>query len=240
MLTLAFESSAKSASVALCDGDVLLAQYFQNCGLTHSRTLLPMAEDLLKNTERKISDIDVFAVSNGPGSFTGLRIGIAAVKGLCFGTDRPAVPVSSLLAAAWNGISAPAGSVICAVMDARRNQVYNALFRCDGEKPLRLCPDRALSLSELLKDVSASGDRLFLVGDGAPLAYDFFRRAGLSVVLPRNLIQQCAWGVAMAASEQSPVPAAELVPFYLRLSQAERERQEKTEGGSARPDFEIN
>ena len=126
MLTLAFESSAKAASVALLRDGSLVSQYSQCSGLTHSRTLLPMAEDLLKNAELTLADIDLFAVAQGPGSFTGIRIGVSTVKGLSWACDKPCVGVSTLEGMAWHGLAA--GGLICPVMDARRQQVYNALF----------------------------------------------------------------------------------------------------------------
>ena len=150
MLTLAFESSARPASVALMEDDVLVSQYTQCSALTHSRTLLPMAEDLLKNAEISIKDIDRLAVAQGPGSFTGIRIGISTVKGLAWALDKPCVGVSTLEAMAWNGCAQ--NDPVCCVMDARRSQVYNALFRLRDGKVERLTPDRALSIEELLAE----------------------------------------------------------------------------------------
>lgn len=229
MLTLAFESTAKAASVALCRDGALLAQYFQNSGLTHSRTLLPMAEALLQNTEHGLKDVDLVAVAQGPGSFTGVRIGVAAVKGLCWGADLPAVGVSTLEAIAWNGAAAQEDCVICAVMDARRDQVYNALFTFEGGAPRRLCPDRAVSLDELEAELKTRKKSIFLVGDGALLCYNHLEHAGIPTLLaPEPMRQQTAWGVAMAAQGKEPGPAEALLPVYLRLSQAERERQART------------
>ena len=151
MLTLAFESSAKAASVALLRDGSLISQYSQCSGLTHSRTLLPMAEDLLKNAELKLSDIDLFAVAHGPGSFTGIRIGVSTVKGLSWACDKPCVGVSTLEGMAWHGQAA--GGLICPVMDARRQQVYNALFEIREGRPIRLTEDRPLSLDELCEEL---------------------------------------------------------------------------------------
>ena len=145
MLILAFESSAKAASVALCRDGHLISQYSQCSGLTHSRTLLPMAEDMLKNAELKLQDVDLIAVAHGPGSFTGIRIGVSTVKGLAWAADKPCVGVSTLEAMAWHGLAA--GGVVCPVMDARRSQVYNALFAIRDGRPERLCPDRPIALS---------------------------------------------------------------------------------------------
>ena len=224
MLTLAFESSAKAASVALCEGGRLISQVIQCSGLTHSRTLLPMAEDLLKNAEMEMKQIDSFAVAQGPGSFTGIRIGITTVKGLAWAADKPCIGVSTLAAMAWNGVAA--GGLICAVMDARRSEVYNALFRIEDGRPVRLCPDRAISLSALTEELRERGEAPFLVGDGTELASAFFREQHLEHrVPPENLRWQNAWGVAMEAAGKELCTSQELLPVYLRLSQAERERQ---------------
>ena len=224
MLTLAFESSAKAASVALCEDGRLISQVIQCSGLTHSRTLLPMAEDLLKNAEMEMKQIDSFAVAQGPGSFTGIRIGIATVKGLAWAADKPCIGVSTLAAMAWNGVAA--GGLICAVMDARRSEVYNALFRIEDGRPVRLCPDRAISLSALTEELRERGEAPFLVGDGTELASAFFREQHLDHrVPPDNVRWQNAWGVAMEAAGKKLCTSQELLPVYLRLSQAERERQ---------------
>lgn len=226
MLTLGFEASAKSASVALVRDGELIAQYFQHSGLTHSRTLLPMAEDLLRNTETELSQIDRAAVSHGPGSFTGVRIGVATVKGLCWGAEKPAVGVSTLEAMAWNGLVFGEGALICGAMDARRGQVYNALFEISGGVPARLCPDRAVSLSELAEELKNCEKTIFVVGDGAGLCYNHLKICGLDAVpAPEPLREQSAWGVCMASQDKSAADAAGLLPVYLRLSQAERERQ---------------
>lgn len=226
MLTLAFESSAKAASVALVrDGD-LISQYSQCSSLTHSRTLLPMAEDMLKNAELSLNKVDIFAVAHGPGSFTGIRIGVSTVKGLAWASDKPCVGVSTLEAMAWHGLSA--GGYICPVMDARRSQVYNALFKIEGGRPVRLCPDRAVALPLLAGELEKLNAPVFLVGDGAKLTASFLEEQGLPYVLaPENLRWQSAWGVAMAAMDKKPGDAHQLLPVYLRLSQAERERQER-------------
>ena len=224
MLILAFESSARPASVALLEDGRLLAQYSQCSALTHSRTLLPMAEDMLKHTERTLRDVDLLAVAQGPGSFTGIRIGVSTVKGLAWALDKPCVGVSTLEAMAWNALAA--GGLVCPVMDARRSQVYNALFEIRGGRPVRLTQDRPIALSELMEELQRDGRPAFLVGDGAELAAGALDAAGLPFSLaPENLRWQSAWGVAMAARDVTPGNADALLPVYLRLSQAERERQ---------------
>lgn len=232
MLMLAFEASAKAASSALCRDGELLGQYIQNCGLTHSVTLLPMAEALLKNNGLTAADIDVFAVSQGPGSFTGIRIGVSTVKGLAWAEDKPVIGVSTLEAMAWNGLCAPDGSLICCAMDARRSQVYNALFRVENGRPVRLCEDRAVSLAELTEEIQSTypQETVYVTGDGAQLALATLNQAGIpSIGAPEPVRFQSAWGVCMAAQDKAPVSVHDLLPTYLRLSQAERERQERME-----------
>lgn len=226
MLILAFESSAKPASAALVKDGQLLSQYMQCSALTHSRTLLPMAEDMLKNAELRLSDVDLIAVAHGPGSFTGIRIGVSTVKGLAWAAEKPCVGVSTLEAMAWHGLAV--GGYICPVMDARRSQVYNALFKIENGRPVRMTEDRPIALEELAKEVTALGAPVFLVGDGAALCFEYFTAHGVPCVMaPDNLRWQDAWGVAMAAADKTPGNADELLPVYLRLSQAERERQER-------------
>ncbi len=226
MLILAMESSAKSASAALVRDGELLAQSFSCSGLTHSRTLLPMAEGVLDAAGVKIADVDCLAVAQGPGSFTGIRIGVSAVKGLAWAAEKPAVGVSTLEAMAYHGLAAGEGALVCCCMDARRAQIYNALFEIRGGRPERLLPDRAIAIETLLPELKKYEKPLFLVGDGAAMCYNIFSENGLRCVLaPSNLVQQSAWGVAMAAGSVEPRPGAELQPVYLRLSQAERERQ---------------
>ncbi len=226
MLILAFESSAKPASAALVKDGQLLSQYMQCSALTHSRTLLPMAEDMLKNAELKLSDIDLIAVAHGPGSFTGIRIGVSTVKGLAWAAEKPCVGVSTLEAMAWHGLAA--GGYICPVMDARRSQVYNSIFKIENGRPVRMTEDRPIALEELAEEVTALGAPVFLIGDGAALCFEYFTAHGIPCVMaPDNLRWQDAWGVAMAAADKTPGNADELLPVYLRLSQAERERQER-------------
>ena len=226
MLILAFESSAKPASVALVKDGKLLSQYFQCSSLTHSRTLLPMAEDMLKNAELTLKDVDAFAVAHGPGSFTGIRIGVSTVKGLAWAEDKPCVGVSTLEAMAWHGVSH--GGYICPVMDARRAQVYNALFEIADGKPVRLTEDRPIALSELAEEVKKLNAPVFLVGDGTEITKKYFDEVSVPCVeAPDNLVWQSAWGVAMAAQSRELYGTEQLLPVYLRLSQAERERQER-------------
>ncbi len=226
MLILAFESSARAASVALVEDGRLISQYSQCSALTHSRTLLPMAEDMLRNAGLSLGDVELLAVAQGPGSFTGIRIGVSMVKGLAWAGDKPCVGVSTLEAMAWHGLAA--GGYVCPVMDARRAQVYNALFEIRGGRPVRLSDDRPKALSELADEVRALGAPVFLVGDGSAITGAYLTEHGIEHrVAPENLVWQSAWGVAMAAADKTPGTADSLLPVYLRLSQAERERQER-------------
>lgn len=230
MKILALESSAKAASCAvLADGE-LLASAWQAAGLTHSRTLLPMVEGMLKNSELTMEAMDAVAVAAGPGSFTGLRIGIAAVKGLAWAAEKPCIPVSTLEAMAWP-LAHLEGSIVCA-MDARRQQIYNAVFLADGGALERLREDRALSLEEAAAGLAGLDGPMTIVGDGAQMCFEFFTARGIDCRLaPVHLRLQSAAGVALAAWRRrtETVSAQELTPVYLRLSQAERERLAKGE-----------
>ena len=230
MLILAFETSAKSCSAALHDGAKLLAESYQNSGLTHSQTLMVMAEDLLKVCGKTAADVTALAVAAGPGSFTGIRIGVAAAKGFGWGAELPVYGVSTLEAMAlWLG--AFEGHVCCC-MDARRNQVYNAIFRAEKGKLTRICEDRAIALADLKAELEHIDGPIYLVGDGAALAHKTLAGDIPNLVLPpEHHVHQRASGVALAALEAiargESGDGAALQPNYLRLSQAERERLEK-------------
>ncbi|MDD7386866.1 MAG: tRNA (adenosine(37)-N6)-threonylcarbamoyltransferase complex dimerization subunit type 1 TsaB [Candidatus Faecousia sp.] len=236
MLILAFETSAKAASVALLEPPRLLGEVYQNTGLTHSQTLLVMAENLLKQCGKTAQDVTAVAAAHGPGSFTGVRIGAAAAKGFSWGRDIPCYGVSTLEAMAeglgvWDGY-------VCPVMDARRSQVYNALFRAERGTLTRLTPDRALSLTELGEEIKNLEKPVFLVGDGAVLCYNTLSKDIPALVLPpEHRMHQRAVGVAILAARQAAAGLApsggELTPNYLRLSQAERERLEKQKAESS-------
>ena len=174
MLILAFETSAKSCSAAIHDGKSLLAESYQNSGLTHSQTLMVMAEDLLKVCGKSAADVTHLAAAAGPGSFTGIRIGVSMVKGLAWAAEKPCVGVSTLEALAWHGVAC--GAYVCPVMDARRNQVYNALFRAKDGVLEQLCDDRAIGLAELAEELKNDDSLKFVVGDGAKLCYTYLNR----------------------------------------------------------------
>ncbi|MGM9619682.1 MAG: tRNA (adenosine(37)-N6)-threonylcarbamoyltransferase complex dimerization subunit type 1 TsaB [Oscillospiraceae bacterium] len=232
MKILAFETSAKSASVAVTQDGAVLASAYQCSGLTHSRTLMPMAEDMLRNSGLSLAEMDALAVAAGPGSFTGLRIGVAAVKGLAWAAEKPCCAVSTLEGMAENLRHLENALIICA-MDARRSQVYNALFLAENGTLRRLSPDRAIGLAELLRELQEDKLRKIgtkvILGDGAELCHHALSEGGVDCRLaPPQLLRQNAVGVALAAERKlaagESVPAQELAPVYLRLSQAERER----------------
>ena len=230
MLTLAFETSAKAASVALTENGKLLGESYQNTGLTHSQTLMVMAEDLLKQCGKTVGDLTAVAVAEGPGSFTGVRIGVAAAKGLSWGSQLQCYGVSTLEAMAVS-LGTYQGHV-CACMDARRNQVYNALFLAEGGRLKRLTEDRAIALAELKTELEHVDGPIFLVGDGAMLTHKTLSAEIPNLILPpEHRLHQRAVGVALLAEQKQAAGETgdgnALSPNYLRLSQAERERMEK-------------
>ena len=230
MLILAFETSAKSCSAAIHDGSRLLAESYQNSGLTHSQTLMVMAEDLLKVCGKTAGDVTHLAVAAGPGSFTGIRIGVAAAKGYAWGAELPVYGVSTLESMAA-GLGVHEGHVCCC-MDARRNQVYNAIFLAEDGKLTRISEDRAIALEDLKNELEHIDGPIYLVGDGAALAYKHLNADLDELILPPEHRQhQRASGVALAALDAiargETGDGASLQPNYLRMSQAERERMEK-------------
>lgn len=216
-MLLSVDSSAVTASVALTDGEKVVKSEFINAGLTHSETLLPMIKRVMDGYS--FDELEAIAVTAGPGSFTGVRIGVATVKGLAFNRNIPCISVSVLEAIAHN--FRDEDCVVCAVMDARRMQFYNALFEVKNGMVNRLCADRAISIDDLRKELSAY-DRVVAAGDGAELFCD---NIGLdSVILADGEKRwQNGIGVSRAALNKEKISAAALMPVYLRMSQAERE-----------------
>ncbi|MDE7230291.1 MAG: tRNA (adenosine(37)-N6)-threonylcarbamoyltransferase complex dimerization subunit type 1 TsaB, partial [Oscillospiraceae bacterium] len=194
-MILGIDSSAISAGCALVDGGKIVAEEFLNTRHTHSETLLPMVSSMLKNAGVTLSDVERIAVTIGPGSFTGLRIGIATVKGLCMGAEKPCVGVSTLEAIAYNFIGVD--GIICACMDARCKQVYNALFRSEGGVISRLCDDRAVTLDELSGELSRLEGRVILAGDGAEIT-DAFTEGKYDLAPPVLRFQRGSGGCCAA------------------------------------------
>ena len=228
MLILALDSTAVVASVALCRDETPIAAFTVKNGNTHSETLLPMVESVLKTAGYTVNDVDLFACSVGPGSFTGVRIGVSTVKGLAFGRNKPCVAVSTLEALAENLI--PAAGLLCPVMNARRGQVYNALFRYENGALHRLCEDRALAATELEAELLGMNEPVTFSGDGVGEIKRLCCDIEMSKVSD-YLIDQNAVSVAKCALRAYQSGAfctdAELSPVYLRLPQAERERLAK-------------
>ena len=225
MLILGLETTAAAASCALCRDGEMLAMDYQRSKLTHSSTLLPMVQEMLAHAQLTIQELDAIAVAQGPGSFTGVRIGVATVKGLCWGAEKPAIGVSTLEAMSRNVLFTAGDRVICPVMDARRQQVYGAIFNADGS---RLTEDAAIAAEELAAQVKALGKSALVLGDGWAVFEKALQAQEVPyTIVPEPLRYQNAWGVCVAAMEKEPKGADELLPVYLRLSQAERERQER-------------
>ena len=229
MLILAFETSAKAASVALMKDGVLLGEGYQNTGLTHSQTLMVMAEQLLRQCGKTVADVTAAAVAAGPGSFTGVRIGVAAAKGFAWAKELPCYGVSTLEAMALSlGIFE---GTVCACMDARRAQVYNGLFSVKNGEISRISEDRAISIADLSAELQNIQGPIYLVGDGAELVKRTLTELPDLILPAEHRRHQRATGVGLAALKQIAAgmdadPNA-LTPNYLRLSQAERERMER-------------
>ena len=237
MLILGIDSSASPVSCALMDNGRLKGECYINTKITHSQTLMPLLHSMLNASDTAVSDIDAFAVSSGPGSFTGIRIGISAIKGLALPSDKPCISVSTLEAMAYNFVDID--SVVIAGMDARCNQVYNAIFEVNDGKVSRLCEDRAIMLGELKKEIEKNVEKyqnktVFVVGDGADLVYNNLKELLPEIKMPSpHLKFQNAHSVLLAANEKiekgETVSSHELSPVYLRLPQAERELKLKKE-----------
>lgn len=231
MYILALESSAVSTGAAIIKDGTVISECFANIGLTHSRTLMTLVDSCLSNAELTLSDIDILACAKGPGSFTGVRIGVSTVKGLAFAENKPVYGISTLEAMAYSA-SVP-GFVICPVMDARCKQVYTAQFEHDGKKLIRLYPDEPLKLDELYDRLKIIGKKVMFIGDGCKVATDYFAEMDIDFCdFPEIYKYQHASAVAFAAymlynEGVKPEDSENLLPDYLRLSQAEREKNNK-------------
>ncbi len=224
MNILALDTSALTATAAVMRDGVIAGEASFTNGLTHSQTIMPMVDYVLKGAGLALADIDLFAVSTGPGSFTGLRIGVGTVKGLAYARDKSCAGVSTLRALAYN--IAPTDRLIVPIMDARRNQVYTAAYRYDGGKIASVSAPEALEIEELCGRLSES---VIFVGDGVSPYMGKIRSliGGRAEFAPPQLRLQRAASVCAAALDNPPVSPAELSVIYLRKPQAERERDEK-------------
>ena len=233
MKILAFECSASPASVAIIDNGKIIASEFMNIKTTHSQTLLPMCENVLKKSGININDIEGLAVAAGPGSFTGIRIGISVVKGLAAPKNLPCARVSTLEALAQPFTDEDC--IVCPVMDARCKQLYNALFEIKNGEIIRLCFDRAILFDELLDELKTNyskKSKIILCGDGADIFSSYLNNKISNVYKANEILKyQNAVNVALLSEkifkDNKAVKYDELLPFYLRLPQAERELNAK-------------
>lgn len=229
MLVFGIDTCCMAATAALVAEDRLVAQTVQNNKKTHSQRIMPMIEQMLYQAEIELSDINCFAAAAGPGSFTGVRIGVATVKALAHAAGKPCVAVSTLQALA-NNVACFDG-IICPIMDARRNQVYNALFK--GESMERITEDRAISIDDLLSELKETEGKIIFNGDGVAVFADKIKEElGERAVFARRMqMMNLAASVAEIGCDMlergETIEYTELSPQYLRLSQAERERLEK-------------
>lgn len=237
MLILALDTSGKMASCALLQDGVVLDMLQQDSQMDHSRLMLPLCEQLLQKHGLTFANVDVYAAVVGPGSFTGVRIGVAALKGLVFSEEKNCVPVSTLESMAYNVAGLPGSEdyVVCPAMDARRNQVYTAAFQWEEGEVHRLMEDKAIPIPELLEALESFGLPVLFVGDGASLCYTAAAETTLDATLaPEQLRYQNAVAVAACAAAkleagESPVGSDDILPVYLRAPQAERELKKRKE-----------
>ncbi len=232
MYILAVDTSSKTASVALLKDKTVVGEYFTNTGFQHSSTLMPMIHSLLECSKVSPNDIDLYSVTTGPGSFTGVRIGVSAVKGMAYAHNKPCVEVSPLESMAMNMLDFD--GIVCPTMDARCNQVYNALFRCEKGAFTRLCDDRAIKIDTLSEELKTQNQKVCFLGDGAKLCIKAGEEAGISCFVPaENNLYPKASSVGLIGYEKSIkgeiVSAEALSPLYLRPPQAVRMKNENDE-----------
>ena len=230
MKILSIECSAGPASAAIIDEKKVVASSFVNVNLTHSQTLLPMIENMLKESSTDICDISGIAVSAGPGSFTGVRIGISAAKGIAAPANLPCVAVSALDTMAE--IFCASNCILCAVMDARCGQFYNSIYKIHNQTIEKLCPDRAIMHNELIDEIKTyTNENILVCGDGAELFMSFAKDIPNITIAPDAIRFQNAIGTALCAYDKfvsnNTVTHKELLPIYLRLPQSERELKAK-------------
>lgn len=239
---LSLDACSSSASVALLEDKNVIGEFFSNVGLTHSVTLVPMIKNMLNVCNVSLNDVDLFAVTEGPGSFTGVRIGISVIKGMSCALGIQCVGVSSLYAAAFNAVCCEE-NIICVCMDARRGEVYNAIFKSGPEGPLRITKDRAISIPDLISELRRINEGIIFVGDGALMCYNIIKESLGELkmsVIPEGFRHIKASHVGQAAltflNRGKACDAGGIQPVYLRLPQAERQRKERilSEGGDTK------
>lgn len=231
MKILALDSSGMVASVAVVEEEQVVAEYTTNYKKTHSQTLLPMLDEIVKQIELDLDTIDAIAVAAGPGSFTGLRIGSATAKGLGLALNKPIIPVPTVDGLAYNlyGVE----GLICPLMDARRNQVYTGLYTFEKDRMITVMPQCAVSITEITEKINKTNKSVIFLGDGVPVHKETIEEQVLVShrFAPAHLARQRASAVGVLAGvyykEGKIEHAREHKPEYLRLSQAERERMEK-------------
>lgn len=231
MRILAFETATSVAAVAVCEDDRLLGEYILNHEKKHSEKLLPLANALLKDLGLTPTGFDVYAASTGPGSFTGLRIGITTVKAMAYAADKPTAGVPTLDALAFN--AAAFDGLVCPMLDARNNQVYTALYKAEKGSLIKLTEYMGVEIGSIIERVRAAGQKTVFVGEAAEMYRDLISGAlgETSAFLPGNLNLPRASSVAHLAYLKAAAgelrSCYDLVPFYLRKSQAERELERK-------------
>ncbi len=227
MKIFAVDTSSGVASAAVCDGDKLVCEVTVNNKLTHSQTLMPIIDEVFARSGIAPDEIDLFAVAEGPGSFTGLRIGITTVKALAHAVNKQIAGVNTLEAMCFNIPFCP--HIISPVMDARRGEVYNAFYRFEKGVLKEICPPRALPLSECLKELKGMSEETVFLGDAVPVYKDIIKAelGDMAHFAPQNVNMQKASGVLEAAKSKNPQNYYEITPKYLRKSQAEREYEER-------------
>ena len=237
MKILALDSSGIVASVAVIEDDILLAEYTVNYKKTHSQTLLPMLDEVVKMTELDLETIDAIAVAAGPGSFTGLRIGSATAKGLGLALKKPLIAVPTVDALAYNLYDV--SGLICPIMDARRKQVYTGIYRFEEHKLVAVKQQWASPMTELIEELNKLGESVTFLGDGVPVFRSMIE-GKLQVpysFAPAHVNKQRAAAVGTLGmiyyKEGRTETAMEHVPEYLRVSQAERERAEREKAKQA-------
>ncbi|MDP4092474.1 MAG: tRNA (adenosine(37)-N6)-threonylcarbamoyltransferase complex dimerization subunit type 1 TsaB [Bacillota bacterium] len=231
MKILAVETSSTVAAAAIMDNNRLLGEYILNHKKTHSQKLMPMLESLMNDLELSPKDIDVYAASSGPGSFTGLRIGVTTVKSIAYAADKPVVSIPTLDALAFN--IPLMDSLICPIMDARNNQVYTALYKCEKNSQVKITEYMGIPVQELMDIIKSKGQKTVFLGDAAPIHEEYIKQElkEMCQFAPGNLMLQKASSVAYLAYVKASGGQLEncfdMIPFYLRKSQAEREYEKK-------------